>query len=125
MDAGLYIQVLEHTLLPFLEDVCPDSHRFMADKDPKHIFRAARAYLEHKQVNWWRTPAESPDLNPIENMWHELFIRREVKPKIKQELIDAIRQFWATVDVASQPRLSGRKAWYPLFAHARNFTRIL
>ena len=106
MDAGLYIQVLEQTLLPFLEGVCPDGHRFMADNDPKHTSRAARAYLEQKQVIWWRTPAESPDLNPIENMWHELkeFMRREVKPKIKQELIDGIEQFWATVDVAKCTR---------------------
>ena len=40
-------------------------------------------------MNWWKTPPESPDLNPIENLWHELkkFIRREVKPKTKEELI--------------------------------------
>lgn len=53
-------------------------------------------------MNWWKTPPESPDLNPIENLWHELkeFIRREVKPKVKQELIDGILEFWSTVDVA-------------------------
>jgi len=49
-----------------------------------------------------RTPAESPDCNPIENLWHELkeYLRREVKPKTKQELIDGIRAFWETVDIA-------------------------
>ena len=40
-----------------------------------------------------------------------------------------LEQGWDTrtthYTLASQPRLSGRKAWYPLFAHARNFTRIL
>jgi hypothetical protein len=37
-----------------------------------------------------------------ENLWHELkeFIRREVKPKTKEELVDGIRAFWETVDVA-------------------------
>ena len=46
-------------------------------------------------------PAESPDLNPIEDMWHELkeYIRREVKLKTKEELIDGIKAFWSTVDI--------------------------
>ena len=46
-------------------------------------------------------PPESPDMNPIENLWHELkeFLRREVKPMNKQQLIDGIKQFWATIDV--------------------------
>ena len=102
MDAPLYIQILEQTLLPFVEEVYPDGHRLMADNDPKHTSNAAKAFLEDNQVNWWRTPAESPDCNPIENIWHELkeYQRREVKPKTKQELIDGINAFWSTVDVA-------------------------
>jgi len=41
-----------------------------------------------------------PDLNPIENLWHELkdHLRGVVKPKTKQELIDGILVFWETVD---------------------------
>jgi len=72
MDAPLYIQILNQTLLPFIRDVYPGSHRFLADNDPKHTSKAATKFLEEKRVNWWQTPAESPDLNPIENMWHEL-----------------------------------------------------
>lgn len=101
MEATVYTQTLYKTLVPFIEDVYPTSHKFMADNDPKHTSRHAQRYLEEKQINWWRTPAESPDLNPIENMWHELkeYIRREVKPKTKEELIDGIEAFWSTVDI--------------------------
>ena len=43
---------------------------------------------------------ESPDLNPIHNLWHELkeFIRREIKPKRKDELVNGNLRFWETVD---------------------------
>ena len=101
MDAPLYIQVLEQTLLPFFERAYPDGHRFMADNNPKHTSKAAKDFLEEKGVSWWRTPAESPECNPIENLWHKLkeYNRRVIKPTIKQQLTDGIKQFWETVTV--------------------------
>ena len=59
-------------------------------------------YFSHAKINWWRTPPESADLNPIENLWHELkeFIRRDIKPTTKGELVDGIKRFWTTVDIA-------------------------
>ena len=97
----LYIQILDQTLLPFIWDVYPESHRLMADNDPKHTSGAAQIFLEEMGIFWWRTPAESPDLNPIKNMWHELkeYQWREVKPTTKQELVNGIQVFWRTVDV--------------------------
>jgi len=102
MDAPLYIDVLEKTLLPFIEQVYPDNHRLMADNDPKHTSNETKQFLTQNEVEWWRTPAESPDCNPIENLWHELkeYNRRVIKPTTKQELIDGIKQFWSTVTVA-------------------------
>ncbi len=62
----------------------------------------------HK-INWWKTPAESPDLNPIENLWHELkeYLRREIKPKTKQQLLNGIVEFWDTVDIAKCKKYIG------------------
>ena len=78
----------------------PSTHRFMQDNDPKHCSRAAQEFYGRVGINWWHTPAESPDCNPIENLWHELkeYTRREIKPRNKQELVAGINQFWATVD---------------------------
>ena len=102
MDVSLYIEVLEATLLPFLSLVYPDGHRFMADNDPKHTLKDAKEFLRVNNINWWRMPAESPDCNPIENLWHELkeYNRRVIKPTTKQQLIDGIKEIWETVTVA-------------------------
>ena len=100
--ARLFTDNLRHTLLPFIHQVYPDGHRLQQDNDPKHTFRYAREFFEDVGINWWPTPPESPDLNPIENLWHELkeYIRREIKPTTKQELINGISKFWGTVDRA-------------------------
>ena len=102
MNAALFVQILDRTLLHFIRDRLPDHHKYMQDNDPKHTSRLAQSFLADNDVNWWKTPPESPDLNPIENLWHELkeFLRREVKPHNKQELVDGILRFWKTVTIA-------------------------
>ena len=64
----------------------------MQDNDPKHTSRLARAFFEDNGVHWWKTPAESPDANPIENRWNELkeYMRRDVKPHNKDKLVNGI-----------------------------------
>ena len=103
MDATLFCNILRWTLLPFLEQKFPPpaAHRFMQDNDPKHTSRTAQQFYKDVGINWWHTPPESPDMNPIENLWHEMkeYMRREVKPTNKAELVEGITQFWATVDI--------------------------
>ena len=62
----------------------------------------AKNYLIKNEINWWLTPPESPDINPIEMMWNELkvFLRRHIKPSNKEELVNGIVKFWTQkVDV--------------------------
>ena len=50
----------------------------MQDNDPKHTSRAAQRFFSEKGSNWWRTAPESPDANPIENLWHEMKVRMTI-----------------------------------------------
>ena len=88
MEAELYCSILESSPLPFLHDKLPD---------PKLTSRCAKAFFEAKNINWWPTPPENPDLNPVEDLWHELkfYLESRVKPTTKQELVDGIKKCWA------------------------------
>lgn len=72
LTATRYVDILEAALIPFLDTVFPDGHWFQQDNDPKHTSYYARDYIEEKGVNWFKTPAASPDLNPIELIWYAL-----------------------------------------------------
>ena len=97
-----YKTILEQGLIPFLHDVYPGGHRLMQDNDPKQISNWISHILDEKEVNWWKTPLESLDCNPIENLWHELkeYLIREVKPSRKADLVAGIDLFWETMDIA-------------------------
>lgn len=97
MDATFYVgEILEKTLLPFIQSRFPDGHRFQQDNDPKHTSRLAQEFMTRSGINWWKKTPESPDLNPIEMVWHKLehYLRTAVKPTTRDELIAGITQFW-------------------------------
>ena len=95
MDADLYVNILQVGLLPFIQTVYPEHHRFQQDNDPKHTSRKAKELFENEGINWWRTPAESPDLNPIERVWSHMkyYLAYTIKPSNKRELVEGIKSF--------------------------------
>ena len=99
MNAKRLAKILEAGLLPFIEEKFSDGHRLFHDNDPKHASRYIEDFFKHNNVNWWPTPPESPDLNPIENVWGSMkqYLHSSYKPRNLQELKDGIEQFWVTL----------------------------
>ena len=83
----------------------------MEDNDPKHTSWYAQWWYENNEINWWKTPASSPDLNPIEHIWHTLreFLRNEYKPPNLSELKQGIKAFWEslTPEIGSRYNIIG------------------
>ena len=99
MNAERLDMVYEAGLLQFIEEQFPDHHRLYQDNDPIHSSKYIECFLEDKGVNWWHTPPESPDLNPIELVWGSLkqYLRNSAKPNNLEELKQEIKQFWQTL----------------------------
>ena len=72
MNAPLFITILDKSIVLFIKNVYPNSHQFVQDNDLNHCSNLAREHYAVCGVNWWPTAPETPDIYPIELVWHEL-----------------------------------------------------
>ena len=66
MNATRYEDILSASLLSFVRNTYPDGHRPYQDNDPKHTRKFIQNFFLQNGINWWKSPAESPNLNPNE-----------------------------------------------------------
>ncbi len=74
---------------------------FQHDNDPKHTARITEEWLCKKQIKVLVWPSQSPDLNPIENLWRELKLRvSQRQPRNLTDLEKICVEEWAKIPPA-------------------------
>jgi transposase len=96
MNAQKYIEQLQQSMTPKLESWFPARDGiFMQDGAPCHTAKACKAYLEQAGIVTLEWPGNSPDLNPIENIWG--LVKRQLATMTitnKQQLHQELQKFW-------------------------------
>lgn len=97
-----YLNILQSNLPDFVdESAYPEEEViFQQDGDPKHTAKIVQQWLKSQTFQLLEWPAQSPDLNPIENLW-ALLKRRlaayDAPPKNFDELWSRIQTEWSLI----------------------------
>lgn len=107
MDRYSYVNILSTSLIESAE-ILGGSENFIFQQDNAtcHTAEFTMKFFERNNINLIDWPAQSPDLNPIENLWS--YMDQQLKKKViknKTELIAEITRIWNEIPIELVHRL--------------------
>ncbi len=99
VNAAIYQEILEHFMLPSADKLYGDADFiFQQDLAPAHTAKGTKSWFNDHGVTVLDWPANSPDLNPIENLWG--IVKRKMwdtRPNNADDLKAAIKATWDSI----------------------------
>ena len=99
-----YKETLREYLLPEIKAAREEygiNMTLMQDNAPCHKTKLINDFLETSRIPTLDWPPQSPDMNPIENLWAIIKARRQKKfgiLKSKIELVEQVFEIWEEID---------------------------
>ncbi len=96
--APVYQEFLQHFMLPSADQLFKNDFIFQQDLSPAHTAKSTKSWLNDHGVGVLDRPANSSDLNPIENLWG--IVKRKMRnkrPKNADELKTTVKETWTSI----------------------------
>ncbi len=103
VNTNIYQEILEHFMLPSADKLYGDADFiFQQDLAPAHTAKGTKSWFNDHGVTVLDWPANSPDLNPRENLWSIVKRKmRDTRPNNADDLKAAIRATCASLHLSS------------------------
>ncbi len=99
VNAAIYQEILERFMLPSADKLYGDADFiFQQDLAPAHTAKGTKSWFNDHGVTVLDWPANSPDLNPIENLWGIVKRKmRDTRPNNADDLKATVKETWASI----------------------------
>ncbi len=99
VNAAIYQEILEHFMLPSADKLYGDADFiFQQDLAPAHTAKGTKSWFNDHGVTVLDWPANSTDLNPIENLWGIVKRKtRDTRPNNADDLKATVKETWASI----------------------------
>ncbi len=99
VNTAIYQEILKHFMLPSADKLYGDADFiFQQDLAPAHTAKGTKSWFNDHGVTVLDWPANSPDLNPIENLWSIVKRKmRDTRPNNADDLKATVKETWASI----------------------------